>query len=68
MHRPSTEHWVLVKRLLCYLCGTLDDGVLLYRNSPLSLRAFSDVDWAGKKDDYTSTSAYIVYLGFNPTS
>lgn len=44
MHRPSTEHWVLVKRLLRYLCGTLDDGVLLYRNSPLSLRAFSDTD------------------------
>lgn len=44
MHHPSTEHWVLVKRLLRYLCGTLDDGVLLYRNSPLSLRAFSDTD------------------------
>lgn len=44
MRCPSTEHWALIKCLLRYLCGTLDDGVLLYGNSPLSLHAFSDVD------------------------
>lgn len=65
MRCPLTKHWALVKRLLRYLCGTLDDGVILYGNSPLSLHAFSDVDWASNKDDYTSTSACIVYLGCN---
>lgn len=29
---------------------------------------FFDAEWAGNKDDYTSTSAYLVYLGRNPIS
>jgi histone deacetylase 1/2 len=79
MHQPTTEHWILVKRLLRYLCGSSSDGIQLYHDSPLSLHAFadanplslhafSDSDWAGNKDDFTSTSAYIVYIGRNPIS
>jgi hypothetical protein len=72
MHAPTDEHWNCVKRILRYLCGTPHDGLLLQRNSPLSLHAFSyslhvffDADWAGNKDDYSSTSANLVYLGNN---
>lgn len=68
MHRPTTVHWDAVKRLLRYLSGTTDHGLALHRHTSLSLHAFSDADWAGNKDDYTSTSAYIVYLGLNPIS
>ncbi|KAK9200192.1 hypothetical protein WN944_015388 [Citrus x changshan-huyou] len=67
MHQPTTKHWVLVKHILRYLSGTLDKGLLLYRNSPLtlhgfadSLHAFLDADWAGNKDDYSSTNAYLI--------
>ena len=55
-----------------YLSGTVNDGLLLHRTSLLSLHgfsdsihAFSDADWVGNKDDYSSTSAYLVYLGSN---
>ncbi|KAA8537148.1 hypothetical protein F0562_029626 [Nyssa sinensis] len=65
MHQPSTEHWALVKRILRYLYGTLDEGVIFYRDTPLCLHAFSDADWDGNPDDFSSTSAYIVYLGRN---
>nr|DAD45035.1 TPA_asm: hypothetical protein HUJ06_003265 [Nelumbo nucifera] len=68
MHRPMSEHWNAAKRLLRYLCGTLTHGLFLPKENPLSLHAFSDADWAGNKDDYTSTSAYIVYLGRHPIS
>ncbi|KAK0593440.1 hypothetical protein LWI29_036649 [Acer saccharum] len=34
----------------------------------VSLHAFSDADCAGNKDDFSSTSAHIVYLGRNPIS
>ena len=44
MHQPTTEHWDVVKRLLHYLSGTLDHGIVLYRHSLLMLHAFSDVD------------------------
>lgn len=68
MHRPTTLHWQALKRLLRYLKGTVDLGLMLHVNSPFNLHAFSDADWAENRDDYTSTGAYIVYLGRNPIS
>ena len=68
MHRPTTEHQALVKRLLQYLYGTINDGLQLFKDSPLSLHAFSDVDQDGNKDDFSTTSAHIVYLGHNTIS
>ena len=68
MHQPTTNHWSAVKRLLRYLKGSIDHGVFLHRHSPFNLHAFSDADWAGNRDDRTSTSAYIIFLGHNPIS
>ncbi|KAL9238891.1 hypothetical protein vseg_013261 [Gypsophila vaccaria] len=68
MHQPTTTHWQALKRLLRYLQGTPHFGINIYKQSPLNLHAFSDSDWAGDKDDYLSTGAYIVYLGKNPIS
>ncbi|RVW36918.1 Retrovirus-related Pol polyprotein from transposon RE2 [Vitis vinifera] len=68
MHCPISDHWNAAKRLLQYLCGTLTHGLFLHKANTLSLHAFSDADWAGNKDDYTFTSAYIVYLGRHPIS
>jgi len=68
MHQPTDVHWKLVKRLLCYLLGTIHHCLLLYRHSPCSVHAFSDADWGGNKEDLSSTSAYVIYLGRNPIS
>lgn len=57
-----------LKRLLRYLCGTLHHGLIIHRDSPLTLHAYSDADWARDKDDYIYTTTYIVYLGKNPIS
>ena len=66
MHKPTSDHWLALKRLLRYLCGTLDKGITIFRDSPLSLHAFSDADWAGDKDDYISTMGHVVFLGRTP--
>ncbi|CAL1402029.1 unnamed protein product [Linum trigynum] len=51
-----------MKRLLCYIAGTVTFGLTIWRSStPLSLVAFSDSDWAGNLDDRTSTSGYLIY-------
>nr|CAN80558.1 hypothetical protein VITISV_023041 [Vitis vinifera] len=68
MHRLTSEHWNATKLLLRYLCGTLTHGLFLYKANTFSLHAFSDADWAGNKDNYTSMIAYIVYLGCHPIS
>lgn len=49
MHHPTTKHWAATKRLLRYLQGTIDHGLLFHRDSPLALHAFFDSDWVGNK-------------------
>ncbi|WZZ19965.1 hypothetical protein YC2023_121352 [Brassica napus] len=66
MHKPSDEHWNGVKRILRYLAGTMTTGIFLHKHNTPSLHAYTDADWAGNKDDYTSTGAYIVYYGKHP--
>lgn len=68
MHRPTDIHWQAVKRLLRYLAGTRDRGIFFHAKNTQNLHAFSDADWTGNRDDFTSTSANIIYLGSNPVS
>uniref|UniRef100_A0A2N9JB37 Reverse transcriptase Ty1/copia-type domain-containing protein n=1 Tax=Fagus sylvatica TaxID=28930 RepID=A0A2N9JB37_FAGSY len=65
MHQPSTLHFAAAKRILRYLKGTLDKGVL-FQPGPLALTAFTDADWAGDASDRRSTSGIVVFLGNNP--
>lgn len=58
---PGQKHWTAVKRILRYLHGTPDDG-LVYRRSPSSntpVDGFSDSDWAGDTDDRRSCSGHL---------
>jgi hypothetical protein len=65
MHKPSPAHFVAAKRILRYLKGTLDRGIL-FQPGPFALTAFTDADWAGDPCDRRSTSGIIVFLGNNP--
>ncbi|KAM2767079.1 hypothetical protein COP1_022920 [Malus domestica] len=64
MHSPTTAHWAAVKRILRYLKGTHDHG-LLYKPSPLTLTAFADADYAGDPDNRRSTGGHCIFLGDN---
>ena len=68
MHDPRTPHLAHVHRILRYLKGSLDHGLLLNSSSPTSLTVYSDADWAGCPDTRWSTSGYCVYLGDNLVS
>jgi len=65
MQKPTTTHLTALKRILCYLKGTIFHGLLLQKPATSSLIAYSDADWAGNKDEYTSTSTHLVYFGSN---
>jgi hypothetical protein len=65
MHDPREPHKTALKRILCYLHGTLDFGVLLRQSSTSELMVYSDVDWAVCSDTRRSTSGYAVFLGDN---
>ncbi|KAG7548771.1 Reverse transcriptase RNA-dependent DNA polymerase [Arabidopsis suecica] len=63
MHQPREDHWLAAKRVLRYLSGTKKMGLFFSASNSMSVHAFSDADWAGDKDHYTSTGAYLVYVG-----
>ena len=65
MHQPGTSHFQAVKRILCYLQGTLDYGIQILSCSSFNLYGFSDADWVGCPDTRRSTTGYCIYLGAN---
>ena len=70
---PSNHKPIMLFSTTTLLTPTwlLDSGAshhVTFDLSNLSLHAFSDADWTGNKDNYTFTSAYIVYLGRHPIS
>jgi hypothetical protein len=65
MHDPRMPHLALIKRILRYLRGTLDHGLLLHRTDPSALVVYTDADWAGYPDTRKSTSVYGVFLDDN---
>jgi hypothetical protein len=67
MHTPREPHLTALKRILCYLRGSLDHG-LLQPSSTSELVVYTDADWAGYPDTRRSTSGYVVFLGANLVS
>ncbi|GJZ07797.1 ribonuclease H-like domain-containing protein [Tanacetum coccineum] len=58
-------HLAALKRVLCYVRGTLDFGLHLYA-SPIGYHvAYYDADRAGSPSTRRSTSGYCVFLGDN---
>ncbi|XP_031263183.1 uncharacterized protein LOC116121363 [Pistacia vera] len=63
-HRISV-HWTACKRVLRYVKGTLEHGILFTGDKLFTLEAFSYADWARDVTDHRSTSSYSVFLGGN---
>jgi hypothetical protein len=65
MHIPREPHLTALKRIMRYLRGSLDYGLLL-RPSPTSeLVVYTDANWTGCPDTHRSTSGYVVFLRAN---
>jgi hypothetical protein len=59
MHNPREPHLVALKRLLRYLRGTVDYGLLLHRSTSFELIIYTDADWVGCPDTRRSTFSYV---------
>ena len=56
MQQPTTTHWLSVKRILRYLRGTMQNGLLLSPSSNLTIEGFTDADWGAHLDDRRNSS------------
>jgi len=62
--RPEPAHWVAVKRILRYLKGTTDQG-LIYRSNEDLLHIYADASLASDRDDRKSYTGIAVMYGSN---
>ena len=60
---PRTHHYAAVRRILCYIKGTIFHGLHFPFNSALELKGYSDSYWVGDPTDRHSTIGYCFFLG-----
>jgi hypothetical protein len=66
---PNESHWLLVKHLLCYSCGTTLLGVHFIKGKKTNvLCGWTDANYAGLLILKKSTSGYVLTLFSNPIS
>ncbi|CAL9001633.1 unnamed protein product, partial [Prunus brigantina] len=63
MHGPTRKHMGTAKRVLRYVQGTTDYGIVYEKGKEARLIGYCDSDWAGSEDDMKSTSGYAFNLG-----
>ncbi|CAM8959531.1 unnamed protein product [Rhodiola kirilowii] len=59
---PSTQHWEAIRRVLKYLKGTMNHG-LVYAGFPSILEGYTDASWITNLEDHSSTSGWVFLLG-----
>ncbi|XP_075083321.1 secreted RxLR effector protein 161-like [Nicotiana tabacum] len=61
-HNHNKQHWSALDRLIKYLRGTMNYGIL-YSGFPSSLEGYNDANWISDSDETKSTSGYVFTLG-----
>ncbi|CAM8944479.1 unnamed protein product [Rhodiola kirilowii] len=59
---PSMQHWQAIHRVLRYLKGTMNLG-LVYSDFPSVIEGYSDASWISNEEDHSSTSGWVFLLG-----
>ncbi|CAM8880652.1 unnamed protein product [Rhodiola kirilowii] len=65
---PKESHLLQVKRIIKYVCGTLDFGIWYTKDTNPYLVGYCDADWARNAEDRKSTSGGCFFLGNNLVS
>ena len=68
MQAPREEHMTAACRVLRYIKGTPDCGILLHANTDLNLIGYCDSDWGACPLTRRSLTGYLVTLGGSPIS
>jgi hypothetical protein len=68
LHAPTTLHWMSVKGILRYLCGSVKIGINFSPGKSTLVSAFLNANWARCVNDRCSTGGFAVYLGHNLVS
>ncbi|XP_018507903.1 secreted RxLR effector protein 161-like [Pyrus x bretschneideri] len=64
MYNPTKKHMRTTKRMLRYIQGTIDFGIVSEKRKTTTLIGYCDSNWAGSEDDMRSTSGFAFTLGY----
>ncbi|RVW93484.1 putative mitochondrial protein [Vitis vinifera] len=65
LQSPCDNHWDAVIRILRYIKGAPDQGMLYEDMGHTQIVGYTDADWAGSPSARRSTSGYCVFIGGN---
>ncbi|GAU34193.1 hypothetical protein TSUD_162940 [Trifolium subterraneum] len=71
IQKPKLSHLAVVKRILRYIRGTMDYGILFPstdKGKQCKLITYTDSSWCGDIEDRKSTTGYVFLLGGAPTA
>jgi len=68
MQAPREEHMNAARRILCYIKGSPDCGLVIHAHSDLQLIGYCDSDWGACPITRQSLTGYLVTLGDSPIS
>lgn len=63
---PKEKHWTAIKRVMRYIRGTIDMGLLFKKEDKLRLDVFSDADWGSDAQNRKSITGTIIRLASGP--
>ena len=63
METPNQTHLNAAKRILRYIKGTLNDGLLYTSSEEFKLVGYSDSDWGRDLDERKSTTGFTFFMG-----
>lgn len=63
---PGVQHWIAVKRIIRYLTGTRDYGIIFSPTKEEGAHGFTDADYGGDPDNRKLTSGCIFLLQDGP--
>ena len=63
MQKPKKPHLEAVRRILRYVKGTVDFGLLYRKEEACKIVGYCDADYAGDHDTRRSTTGYVFSLG-----
>ena len=66
MSKPYSNHMTAAKRILRYVKGTIDYGLIYKSDKESELIGYCDSDYVGDLDDRKSTSGLIFFFGSKP--
>ena len=68
MQKPQQDHWHAALRVVRYLKGNPSQGIVLHKDSNLTLSGWCDSDWASCPLTRRSLTGWFVFLGDSPIS